>query len=110
MSRLNEITFNAPLMGELRAIEFVARLIDDGRLPRGAGRGEYRRINMHRIAMAGSAKTMSSESRLNTDYDFFELLRTNGRRSARRFLDAHFDDIGQRGTVDLRSEVQAEWA
>src|SRR5262249_21330607 len=28
VGRLNEITFNSPLMGELRAIEFVARLID----------------------------------------------------------------------------------
>lgn len=110
MSRLNEITFNSPLMGELRAIEFVARLIDQGRLPRGTGPGKYRRINMHRIALAGSAKTLNSESRLNTDYDFFEMLRTNGRRAARRFLDAHFEDIGKRGTVDLQSEVQAEWA
>jgi hypothetical protein len=30
VGRLNEITFNSPLMGELRAIEFVARLIDQG--------------------------------------------------------------------------------
>ena len=49
-------------------------------------------------------------SRLNTDYDFFEMLRTNGKRAARRFLDAHFDDIGVRGTVDLQAEVSAEWA
>jgi NTE family protein len=47
---------------------------------------------------------------MNTDYDFFELLRTNGRRAARRFLDAHFDDIGVRSTVDLRAEAHAEWA
>jgi NTE family protein len=26
VARLNEITFNSPLMGELRAIEFVARI------------------------------------------------------------------------------------
>ena len=110
MSRLNEITFNSPLMGELRAIEFVGRLIDQGRLPRGSGAGRYRRINMHRIALNGSAKTLNSESRLNTDYEFFEMLRNNGRRAARRFLDAHFNDIGERGTVDLQSEVQAEWA
>jgi NTE family protein len=31
MAHLNEITFNSPLMGELRAIEFIARLIDQGR-------------------------------------------------------------------------------
>ena len=110
MSRLNEITFNSPLMGELRAIEFVARLIDQGRLTRGLGPGKYRRINMHRIALDPSAKQLNADGRLNTDYDFFEMLRTNGRRAARRFLDAHFDDIGVRGTVDLQAEVRAEWA
>jgi len=110
MSRLNEITFNSPLMGELRAIEFVTRLIDQGRLTRGLGPGKYRRINMHRIALDASAKQFTADGRLNTDYDFFEMLRTNGKRAARRFLDAHFDDIGLRGTVDLQAEVSAEWA
>ena len=110
MNRLNEITFNSPLMGELRAIQFVTRLIDEGRLPRGLGHGKYRRINMHRVALEASAKQLNAGSKLNTDYDFFEMLRTNGRRAARRFLDAHFDDIGVRGTVDLQAEVSAEWA
>jgi NTE family protein len=110
VSRLNEITFNSPLMGELRAIEFVGRLIDQGRLERGFGPGKYRRINMHRIALDAFAKQPDIGGRFNTDYDFFEMLRTNGRRAARRFLDAHFDDIGVRGTVDLQAEVKAERA
>lgn len=110
ISRLNEVTFNSPLMGELRAIEFVARLIDQGRLQRGIGPGKYRRVHMHRIALEGPAQELNSESRLNTDYDFFEMLRDNGRRAARRFIDTHFDDIGVRGTVDLANEVKAEWA
>ena len=37
MGRVNEITFNSALMGELRAIEFVNRLIEQGRLPHGTG-------------------------------------------------------------------------
>ena len=110
VSRLNEITFNSPLMGELRAIDFVARLIDQGRLQRGVGPGKYRRINMHRIVLEGSAQELNYESRLKNDYDFFEMLRDDGRRAAARFLDAHFDDIGVRGTVDLANEVKAEWA
>ena len=110
VSRLNEITFNSPLMGELRAIEFVGRLIDQGKLPRGIGHGKYRRINMHRVALDAFAKQPDIGGRFNTDYDFFEMLRTNGKRAARRFLDAHFDDIGVRGTVDLQAEVKAEWA
>jgi NTE family protein len=110
VGRLNEITFNSPLMGELRAIEFVARLIDQGRLPRGYGPGQYRRISMHRIALEDSLKSVDSQSDLKTDYDFFELLHEQGRLAARRFLDEHFDDIGVRSTVDLAQEVQAEWA
>ena len=110
MNRLNEITFNSPLMGELRAIEFVARLIDNGHLPRGIGPGKYRRVNVHRVALDSSAKKLDTTSRLNTDYEFFVMLRDHGRRAARHFLDAHFDHIGVQGTVDLKSEVQAEWA
>jgi NTE family protein len=108
MNRVNEITFNSSLLAEFRAIEFVGRLIDQGKLPRGTGRGEYRRINVHRIALDGSGKKLSAESKLNNDFDFFETLYQNGRRAARRFLDAHFGDIGVRSTVDLRAEVPAE--
>lgn len=110
MSRLNEITFNSPLMGELRAIEFVHRLIDQGRLQRGTGPGRYRRVNMHRIVLDTFGKEPNSRTRLNTNYEFFEMLRDHGRGAARRFLDAHFDDIGVRATVDLANEVKAEWA
>ena len=56
MNRVNEITFNSSLLAELRAIEFVGRLIDQGRLPRGTGPGQYRRINVHRIALDGDAR------------------------------------------------------
>jgi NTE family protein len=108
MNRVNEITFNSSLLSEYRAIEFVGRLIDQGRLPRGTGPGQYRRINVHRIVLDSEGKAYTADTKLSTDYDFFELLRNNGRRAARRFLDAHFDDIGVKGTVDLRSELQSE--
>ena len=110
MNRINEITFNSSLIGEYRAIEFVARLIDQGRLPRGTGPGEYRRINVHRIVLDRTGTHFDAFSKLSTDYDFFEMLRVSGRRAARRFLDDHFDDIGKKSTVDLRAEAQAEWA
>jgi NTE family protein len=108
MNRVNEITFNSSLLSEYRAMEFVSRLIDQGRLPRGTGPGEYRRINVHRVVLDGEGKAYTADSKLSTDYDFFAMLRDNGRRAARRFLDAHFDDIGTKSTVDLRAELQAE--
>jgi len=110
MNRINEITFNSSLLSEYRAIEFVARLIDQGRLPRGTGPGEYRRINVHRILLDRFGTHFDSFSKLSTDYDFFDMLHTSGIRATRRFLDEHFDDMGKKSTVDLRAEAQAEWA
>ena len=107
LARINEITFNSSLMSELRGITFVGKLIDEGKLPRGTGTGQYRRINVHRVALTGPAQTLDAASRLHTDYDFFEMLRTNGRRAARRFLDAHYDDIGVRSTVDFEAAPEA---
>jgi len=110
VNRINEITFNSSLIGEYRAIDFVARLIDQGKLPRGTGPSEYRRINVHRIVLDRFGTHFDSFSKLSTDYDFFDMLHINGKRAARRFLDEHFDDIGIKSTVDLRAEAQAEWA
>ncbi len=108
LNRVNEITFNASLLAEYRAIEFVTRLIDQGRLPRGTGDGEYRRINIHRIDLGFIGKRLTPASRLNIDFDFFEMLHRAGRRAVRRFLDTHFDDIGVRSTIDLRADMRAE--
>ena len=108
MSRVNEITFNSSLMAELRAIEFVTRLIDQGRLPHGTGPDHYRRIRVHRVVLEGLGERFSSANRLRNDYESFELLRKLGQRATRRFLDAHFDDIGIRSSIDLKAEVYAE--
>jgi hypothetical protein len=35
------------------------------------------------------------------------MLRTNGRRAARRFLDAHYDDIGVRSSMDFKATTGA---
>ncbi len=110
MNRVNEITFNSSLLAEFRAIDFVRRLIDQGTLPRGTGPGRYRRINLHRVALDDAFKTLTAATKLTPDYDFFETLHAGGRRAMRNFLDAHFDDIGVRGTLDHSAEAQAEWA
>jgi len=110
VKRLNEITFNSALISELRTMDFVNQLIDDGRLPRGKGRNQYRRLNVHRIDLGAFAANLDGQSKLKTDYDFFESLHEEGVRAAKAFLDAHFDDIGERGTLDLTAESGVEWA
>ncbi len=97
-------------MSELRGLTFVGKLIDEGKLPRGIGDGQYRRINVHRVELTGAAQTLDAASRFSTDFDFFEMLRTNGRRAARRFLDAHYDDIGVRSSVDFEAAPEGAGA
>ncbi len=108
MSRVNEINFNASLLSELRGVAFVNRLIDEGRLPRGTRPGEFRRLNLHRIIMEEPGESFGARSTLKTDFEYFETLRKLGQRATRRFLDAHFDDVGRRSTIDMTTEVAAE--
>jgi NTE family protein len=108
MSRVNEINFNASLLSELRGVAFVNRLIDEGRLPRGTRPGEFRRLKLHRIVMEDLGDTLGARSTLKTDYEYFETLHKLGQRATRRFLDAHFDDIGRRSTIDFAAKVEPE--
>lgn len=101
MERINEITFNAPLLSELRAVEFVARLIDEGRL-KGT---HYKSIRMHRIEAPLSLSHYGASSKLKADWRFFEELAEHGRQAGRDFLAAHFESIGVKGTLDLRGAL-----
>jgi NTE family protein len=98
MTRLHEVTFNAPLLAELRTLELAERLIAEGGLPRGTAPGHYRRIRLHRIVMDGS--DFDDRSKLNNDYEFFERLHNLGQDAARQFLDAHLADIGRCSTIE----------
>lgn len=109
LQRINEITFNSSLAAELRALDFIGRLADEAGLKRGNAPGQAPRINVHRIVREGSGR-LADGNRLNTDFEFFDSLRLEGKRAARRFLDAHYADIGKRSTLDLAPEAQAALA
>jgi NTE family protein len=98
LGRIDEITFNSSLLQEFRAIDFVARLIADGRL-KGT---HYKGIRLHVIEAQDELNRFGAVSRMRSDYDFFVQLRDIGRGAAQRFLDAHYDDVGVRATLDLR--------
>jgi NTE family protein len=110
MRRTNEITANAAQSAELRTIDLVNQLIDQGRLPRGARDGDCRRVRLHRIVMPEAGETLDPHSRLNNDFEFFERLHKLGQRATRRFLDTHFDAIGERSTIADVADRPAEVA
>lgn len=96
LDRLNEISFNAPLMKELRMIALLRQAADPGT---GEGR-RWAGMLTHRIVTDKLAE-FGSSSKLNAEGAFLNLLKEEGRKAADEFLRAHGDDIGKRSTADL---------
>jgi NTE family protein len=105
LNRINEITFNASLLSEFRAIGFVSRLVDGGLLRGIARKAGYRRLLMHRIAADEALAKLTSSSKFNTEWPFFLHLRDAGREAAAVFLKAHYAAIGKRSSLDLRKQL-----
>ena len=96
-NRINEISFNASLLRDLRAIRFVQRLIDDGRI----GKGVMKYVLVHMVADDDLMRDLSVATKLVPSAILVDRLRKAGRASADRFLNAHLSDLGARSTVDL---------
>jgi NTE family protein len=98
MDRVNEISFNAPLVKELRHVDFVNRCLRRGKL-QGLG---YRQVYLHRVGGSEIVQFPAS-TKLNAEWAFLKHLRDIGRTSVRQWLDENFDRIGVEGTLDVSS-------
>jgi NTE family protein len=95
-NRLNEISFNATLLKELKAGALLRQVADPG-----TGEGAaWANMRVHRIA-SDIMLELGHSSKLLTEWPFFLMLRDEGRKSADEFLAAHKDDLGVRSTLDL---------
>ena len=112
VNRLNEITFNGSLMAEMRAIDFVQRLLDTGRLEQ----PRYRRLFIHLIEDEDRMRKFKLSTKFNGDWDFLSTLRQYGREAADAWLAEHFDKLGRESSVDIRARFSvtrrphAAWA
>jgi len=98
-NRINEISFNGSLFRELRAVQFVRDLIASGKVTRGS----MKDVLVHMIADDGLMNELSVATKtIPTPFVLHEL-KLAGRNAAGAFLDAHFDDLGEKSTVDLRT-------
>jgi NTE family protein len=96
LNRINEISFNSSLMREMRAIDFVTRLIDmDG------GALSLKRLFIHAIPSDEVMVGLSAASKLNADWAFLTDLRDAGRARASQWLDENFERIGKESSVDI---------
>lgn len=93
--RISEISFNAPLIKELRHIDFINRAVQSGDL---SSQG-YREIFLHRIGGGEEISRYPASTKLNADWSFLQELRDAGREAASHWLAANFDAIGRKSTM-----------
>nr|WP_306268525.1 patatin-like phospholipase family protein [Pararhizobium sp. IMCC3301] len=101
LNRVNEITFNASLLRELRAIEFVSRKLKEGVL----SPDEYSDIRMHRIALEDDDSPLSASSKVNAEWKFLTYLRDMGRDAAHEWCDENEQHVGKTSTLRLNEEI-----
>ena len=96
-NRINEISFNAALLGELRSIEFVKKLIRQGKIEKGS----MKEVLIHFISDEALMNDLSASSKMSPSAALIYRLKIAGRAAAAAFLQGHRGDIGKRASVDM---------
>ena len=104
IDRLNEISFNSSLIAEMRAINFVKRLISDGYL---SGK-TYTNVHMHMVTPPGDMQCMTASSKMNANWQFFEMLHAAGRLQMDEWLRKHKKALGKHSTVNIEETFLAK--
>jgi NTE family protein len=96
LNRLNEVSFNAVLLKELRMIALLRQVANPG----DSEGGQWAGMRIHRVASEMMTE-LGASSKLNAEWEFFSLLHDEGRRSAQVFLETHAMDLGSRSTLNI---------
>ena len=95
--RVNEITFNAGLVAEMRAIDFVKRLLAEGKLdPQ-----RYKDVLLHRIDGGEALEKFNASTKASTDARLIYSLRDLGRLCAKEWLIKRFKLLGIECSVNI---------
>lgn len=101
LNRLNEISFNAVLLKELKMIALLRQVADAGNTEGAL----WAKMRMHMVSneIMGS---LGYSSKLNAEWPFLTMLRDQGRKAASDFLALNGADIGKRSTLDIEGLLE----
>jgi NTE family protein len=102
IDRLNEISFNASLQGELRAVSFVQRMHQQGWLKPEFAK-QLRNPRLHALLADAALGDLPANSKMKTDKAFLIELKNRGRDHAALWWEKNGADIGQCSSFDARS-------
>lgn len=95
--RINEISFNASLLHELRAIDFVQRLLAENRLDP----TRYKKVWLHVASAEEEMKRFGASSKYNTAPAFLQQLFELGRDTGRAWLEDKWAYVGHAPSVRI---------
>ncbi|MDO5657429.1 MAG: patatin-like phospholipase family protein [Paracoccus sp. (in: a-proteobacteria)] len=95
--RINEVSFNAALLSELRAINFVKRLHDEDRLQ---GR-TMKNVLMHMILDDKLMNDLNARSKILPKPGLLAEMKAAGQHAADQFIENCADAINKRDTIDF---------
>ena len=97
-NRINEISFNSSLLRELRAVDFVQRLLSEGKV----STAEKKEVLVHLIAEDSVMQDLSMVTKMFPNSYVLTSLKAAGRAAADRFLGENRDALNERSTVNLQ--------
>jgi len=98
-NRVNEISFNSSLLRELRSIEFVHRLIREGRVKK----GDMKDIHIHSVADDATMIQLGVSTKTTPTAGLLNQLKLAGQLAMEEFLTRHAKDLGKKGSCDLNA-------
>jgi len=100
LDRANTLSFNSSLVREMRAINFVTRLVesgfDDG--------GRLKHMLIHTIDAEEQLAAYGANSKYDVNWSFLQKLYALGRRQGATFLRKHYDSVGKASTTDIAAK------
>lgn len=102
--RINEITFNASLLKELRTLAWMRRLMEEESRNGGCHQlspafERVRNLRLHRLDATADLAPLGAQSKVQSHSVFLEQLFASGQQAADHWLQAHAGDMGQRSTL-----------
>jgi NTE family protein len=101
VNRINEVSFSASWVLEMRQIQLINKLCEEGLLKG----GKYTLKRLHLIRNDAYMEAIGAASKIVPSRDFLLALHEEGRRTARDWVERNFDAIGESSSLDADAKV-----
>ena len=102
LDRINEVTFNASLIKELRTLALMKQAIGDTQQRNSPSLFQrVQQLRVHLVEGGVALSELGAGSKTNTQWAFLSRLHGLGREAADRWWQDHRADLGQRSSLDL---------